>query len=78
VALAYRLPVNLASRMGASSANIRVGVRNWARLWLQQPMVFRELMVDPEITRDTHDFGGESGGAWPVGSQWTARVTLTF
>jgi hypothetical protein len=78
VALAYRLPLDLAARMGASSANIRIGVRNWKRIWLQQPRVYRERMVDPEVTRDTHTFGGESGGGWPVGSQWTARVTLTF
>ena len=78
LALAYRVPPNLAGRMGASSANIRVGVRNWKRIWLEQPRVYRERMVDPEVTRDTHDFGGESGGGWPVGSQWTTRVTLTF
>ena len=78
VALAYRVPPSLASRMGASSANIRLGVRNIKRIWLQQRRVFRERPVDPEVTRDSHDFGGESGGGWPVGSQWTARVTLTF
>ena len=78
VALAYRLPVSLASRVGASSANIRVGVRHIARLWLEQPRVYRERMVDPEVTRDTHDFSGESGGGWPPSSQWTARITLTF
>ena len=78
VALAYRLPVSLASRIGASSANIRVGARHIARLWLEEPQVYRELMVDPEITRHTHDFGGESGGGWPPSSQWTARITLTF
>ena len=78
VALAYRLPLSLASRVGASSANIRVGARHIARLWLEEPQVFRELMVDPEVTRHTHDFGGESGGGWPPSSQWTARITLTF
>ena len=78
VALAYRLPENLASRVGATSANVRLGLRNWKRLWLEQRRVYRERPVDPEVTRDTHDFGGESGGGWPVSSQWTARVTLTF
>ena len=78
VALAYRVPQSLASRMGASSANIRVGVRNWKRIWLEQRRVYRERPSDPEVARDTYDFGGESGGGWPVSSQWTARVTLTF
>ena len=78
VALAYRLPVSLASRVGASSANIRVGARHIARLWLEEPEVYGEPMVDPEVTRHTHDFGGESGGGWPPSSQWTARITLTF
>jgi hypothetical protein len=78
LALAYRVPPTMAARVGAASANLRFGVRNLSRLWLEQPMVGRELMGDPEVTRDTHDFGGESGGGWPAGSQWTARLTLTF
>ncbi len=78
VALAYRLPVSLAARVGASSVNIRVGARHIARLWLEEPEVYGEPMVDPEVTRDTHDFSGESGGGWPPLSQWTARITLTF
>ncbi len=71
----------MAERIGASSASIRVGARNIARLWIEQEKVFDEFMADPEMTRDQggdYDFAGESGGGWPPLAQWTARVNLTF
>jgi TonB-linked SusC/RagA family outer membrane protein len=79
VALAYSVPEDLAAKMGASSASIRLGVRNFARIWIQQKRVGRELIGDVEMSRDDQEgFGGEAGGGWPTPSQWTARVTLAF
>jgi hypothetical protein len=91
VALSYNLPSTLVQRVGASSASIRVGVRNVARLWVEQDCIDPggpslgesscEPVSDPEVTRDEggdYDFAGESGGGWPPLSQWTARVNLVF
>ena len=91
VALSYNVPSSFAQRVGASSASIRVGVRNVARLWIEQDCVDPggptlgesscEPMADPEMTRGQggdYDFAGESGGGWPPLSQWTARLNLVF
>ena len=81
VALSYTVPSSLAERIGASSASIRVGARNVARLWIEQAKVYDEFMADPEMTRDQggdYDFAGESGGGWPPIAQWTARLNVTF
>ena len=81
VALSYTIPGSLAERIGASSASIRVGARNIARLWIEQAKVYDEFMADPEMTRDQggdYDFAGESGGGWPPLAQWTARLNVTF
>ncbi|HSH76881.1 MAG TPA: TonB-dependent receptor [Longimicrobiales bacterium] len=84
VSLSYNVPSSLAERVGASSANIRVGARNVARLWLQQECVgddrlkYCEPQSDPEVTRGEYIFAGEDGGGWPSIPQWTVRLGLTF
>jgi len=84
VSLSYTLPVDVAARFGASGANIRVGVRNAARLWLQQESAgdsrlrHFEPASDPEVTRGEYIFAGESGGDGPPIPQWTVRLGVTF
>jgi hypothetical protein len=83
ISLAYTLPQSMVARIGASSANIRVGARNVARLWLQQKCVGDnlkecELASDPEVTRGEYIFAGEDGGGWPPIPQWTVRLGVTF
>ena len=84
VALTYNLPISLAERIGATAANLRVGVRNAARLWLQQEsagdtrLKHFEPASDPEVTRGEYIFAGESGGDGPPIPQWTIRLGVTF
>jgi hypothetical protein len=90
LSLSYTVPVDLASRMGASSANIRIGVRNAWRIWLQQKdtgdptinggkgLKYPEPASDPEVGRSEFIFAGEDGAGWPPIPQWTIRLGLTF
>jgi hypothetical protein len=84
VSLSYNVPASVAERIGASAANIRIGARNVARLWLQQEcagdtrLMRCELQNDPEVTRGEYIFAGEDGGGWPPIPQWTVRLGVTF
>ena len=90
MSLAYTLPTDLAARIGASSANIRVGVRNAWRIWLQQKntgdpsinngqgLKYPEPASDPEVGRSEFIFAGEDGAGWPPIPQWTIRLGVTF
>ncbi len=84
ISLSYNVPTSIAEQIGASAANIRVGARNVARLWLQQEVAgdprlkYPELISDPEIGRSNYIFGGEDGGGWPPVPQWTVRLGVTF
>jgi TonB-linked SusC/RagA family outer membrane protein len=84
LSLAYTVPTDLAARFGATSANIRIGVRNAHRFWLQQNLAgderlkYPEPVSDPEVGRGEFIFGGEDGGGWPPIPQWTLRVGVTF
>ena len=78
LSLAYTLPDGVTGRIGATRANLTVGVRNVARLWLAQRSVEREWITDPEMSRPDNNFAGESGGDWPPLSFWSFRVNLTF
>jgi hypothetical protein len=80
----------MASRIGATSANIRIGVRNAHRFWLQQKdtgdptinggqgLKYPEPASDPEVGRSEFIFAGEDGAGWPPIPQWTIRLGLTF
>jgi TonB-linked SusC/RagA family outer membrane protein len=90
LSLSYTVPSGLASRIGATAANIRVGVRNAHRFWLQQKdagdptanngagLKYPEPAADPEMGRSEYIFSGESGGGWPPIPQWTIRLGVTF
>ena len=90
LSLSYTVPADLAARIGATSANIRVGVRNAHRFWLQannagdptlnggQGLKYPEPVADPEMGRSEYIFAGESGGGWPPIPQWTVRLGVTF
>jgi TonB-linked SusC/RagA family outer membrane protein len=84
IALTYTVPATVAERFGASAANIRIGARNAARLWLQQEssgdprLKHFEPASDPEVSRGEYIFAGESGGDGPPIPQWTVRVGVTF
>lgn len=84
VSASYDLPEWVTGRIGASSANLRVGVRNAFRLWLQQAnagdsrLKYPEPISDSEVTRGEYIFGGEDGGGWPPIPQWTIRLGVTF
>lgn len=84
IALTYTVPSSVAERFGASAANIRIGARNAARLWLQQEsagdvrLKHFEPVSDPEVTRGEYIFAGESGGDGPPIPQWTVRLGVTF
>ena len=76
--LAYTLPDAVTDRIGATRANVTLGVRNLARLWLAQKFVERERITDPEMSRPDNQFAGESGGDWPPLSFWSLRMNITF
>ena len=78
LSLAYTLPDGITERIGATRANLTVGVRNAARLWLAQRFVERESITDPEMSRPDNNFAGESGGDWPPLSFWSFRMNVTF
>ena len=84
ISLGYNFPQSMADMIGASSANIRVGARNVARLWLQDEwagddrLKYDEPVSDPEIGRSVYNFAGEDGGGWPPIPQWTVRFGVTF
>ena len=84
LSVSYTVPGDLASRIGASAANIRVGVRNAHRFWLQQGnagdsrLKYYEPISDPEVGRSEFIFGGEDGAGWPPIPQWTIRFGVTF
>jgi len=78
LSLAYTLPDGLTGRIGATRANLTIGVRNAARLWLAESFVERERITDPEMSRPDNDFAGESGGDWPPLSFWSLRLNITF
>jgi len=84
LSLSYTVPGDLASRIGASAANIRLGVRNAHRFWLQQGnagdsrLKYYEPISDPEVGRSEFIFGGEDGAGWPPIPQWTIRLGVTF
>jgi hypothetical protein len=84
ISLTYTLPSSVAARFGATGANIRVGARNAARLWLQNDQAgdprlkHFEPASDPEVTRGEYIFAGESGGDGPPIPQWTVRLGVTF
>ena len=74
----------MADLIGASAANVRIGARNVARLWLQDEwagddrLKYNEPVSDPEIGRSVYNFAGEDGGGWPPIPQWTVRFGVTF
>jgi len=90
LSLSYTVPTDLASRFGATSANVRVGVRNAWRIWLQQPytadptmnggtgLKHYEPISDPAVGRSEFIFAGEDGARWPPIPQWPIRLGLTF
>ena len=78
LSLAYTLPDGITERVGATRANLTVGVRNVATLWLAQRFVERERITDPEMSRPDNNFSGESGGDWPPLSFWSLRMNVTF
>ena len=78
LSLAYTLPDELTERIGATRANLTIGVRNVARLWLAERFVERERITDPEMSRPDNNFAGESGGDWPPLSFWSLRLNITF
>jgi len=84
LSLSYTVPTDLASRIGASAANVRIGVRNAHRFWLQQNttgdtrLKYPEPISDPEVGRSEFIFGGEDGAGWPPIPQWTIRFGVTF
>ena len=51
LSLAYRLPDGITERIAATRANLTIGVRNVARLWLADRFVERERITDPEMSR---------------------------
>ncbi len=90
LSLSYTVPTDLASRIGATSANVRIGVRNAHRFWLQQKdtgdptinggtgLKYPEPASDPEVGRAEFIFAGEDGAGWPPIPQWTIRFGVTF
>ena len=84
LSLSYTVPSNLAARIGASAANLRLGVRNAHRFWLQQNtagdtrLKYPEPISDPEVGRGEFIFGGEDGAGWPAIPQWSLRLGVTF
>ena len=78
LSLGYTLPDGITERIGATRANLTIGVRNVARLWLAERRVERERITDPEMSRPDDAFLGESGGDWPPLSFWSFRMNVTF
>ena len=78
LSLAYQLPAGVTDRVGATSGNLTVGLRNVATLWLAQRFLEGERITDPEMSRPDGNFAGESGGDWPPLSSWSVRMNLTF
>jgi TonB-linked SusC/RagA family outer membrane protein len=74
----YSVPVAFAERFGFSRAQVNVGMRNVANLWVAQSHVERERAYDPEMSRPDENFGGEAGGGWPPLSSVTVGLRVSF
>lgn len=78
VSITYTIPTTIVDRVGASRAQLNVGVRNLARLWRAQEDVFGHPIPDPEVRTPSANLSAYVQTVIPPTSTFTTSLRVTF